>query len=302
VSDTEWLEVARDAYRAEALEWDRLVAIFDAIFGSENRRLPSFPEVVGFVSAAWIDSKGVEHEANTLAEVQDAYTQFQTAEIRFSSRSQSVRAASLLYRPGAQPPSLHMYLNVHPEKADAIWQVLEAEGFRFMTTADVEQAEHLRRLESLKQCLSKVEAVADVPMKRRPQVRGQRFEPWLGELFETEHLESTLNVQNKGEQIDFTFWVDSLFVIGEARWLQEPVDEKQLRDFFGKLHLRPAFVVGLVISMSGFTAPARELVRSLTRDRTILTMTRSDLEQILSGQSTLRAWLRHALRERLEHP
>ena len=136
-----------------------------------------------------------------------------------------------------------------------------------------------------------------------PQIRDKQFEDWLGALFRLYNLAPTLNVINEGEQIDFTFWINSLFVVGEARWPKEPVDTKQIRDFFGELLERPAFVVGLIIAMGGFTEPGVNYVRKRSGERTVLWLTRENLQdQILRAEPELPEWLDTTLRERLEHP
>jgi len=135
-----------------------------------------------------------------------------------------------------------------------------------------------------------------------PQQRGKLFEEWLGQWFRLYGAMPTLDVRNDGEQIDFTLWVGNLFVIGEARWLKGPVDCPQVRDFFGKLLNRPPFVIGMVISMAGFTHPALEYLRMRSGDRTVLTMTGEERWQTLRGNPELPSWFTQAVRSRLEHP
>jgi len=135
-----------------------------------------------------------------------------------------------------------------------------------------------------------------------PQQRGKRFEAWLGNLFEVYALDRTLDVVNPGEQIDFTFWMGALFVVGEARWRKEEVDPKQVRDFFEKLRERPAFTVGLLISISGFTEASLDVLRKRSGERVVLTLQGERLNDILAGTPEFPDWLIRTLRERLEHP
>ena len=164
-----------------------------------------------------------------------------------------------------------------------------------------EDKERERRLAALSLLADRLAALETNTTLRR-QARGKRFEAWLGELFEVYALDATLDVRNDSEQIDFTFWLDSLFVIGEARWLKGPVDSPQVRDFFGKLGERPPFVVGLFVSMGGFTEPALDFARRNSGQRTLLTMPRNELDGILRADPELPAWVKRGLRARLAHP
>lgn len=135
-----------------------------------------------------------------------------------------------------------------------------------------------------------------------PQQRGKRFETWLGDLFAVYALETKLNIINSGEQIDFTFWKGDLFVVGEARWLATEVDPPQVRDYFEKLRERPSFAVGLLISISGFTEAALDVLRKRSGERLVLTLDHTQIQNILKGKPEFSDWLSKALRERLEHP
>ena len=84
--------------------------------------------------------------------------------------------------------------------------------------------------------------------------------------------------------------------------MNKPVDTKQVRDFLGKLTKRPAAVVGLIVSMSGFTTHAREEVGARSHERLILTADRRDLEHMLRGEPEVPDWFAETLRRRLEHP
>ncbi len=71
--------------RAEKpVDWDAILQVFDAIWGAEARSLAVYPEVIGGVRAIWQDAAGVEHEAESLDEVGQAYQQYETALISFS--------------------------------------------------------------------------------------------------------------------------------------------------------------------------------------------------------------------------
>jgi hypothetical protein len=191
---------------------------------------------------------------------------------------------------------------VHPGGEQPVLEALAAQGFELITNDEWPTRARKSKLVALSAELSVIEASVDVPPARRKNVRGTRFEKWLGDFFGAFGFKPNLNVVNPGEQIDFTDWLQNIFVIGEARWRAEPVGEDQVRDLFGKLAERPPFAIGLIISMSGFTDEALQYIQRMSGQRTMLTLDRSQLEQILAGAVALYDWLASALRERLEHP
>jgi hypothetical protein len=183
------------------------------------------------------------------------------------------------------------------KKAEDVFALL-TQGLTFVDATEVERQRRAAPLASLASVLVQLEADPNL----KPQTRGKKFEGWLRDLFDVYKLDATLDVQNSGEQIDFTFWIGSLFVVGEARWHTAAVDSPQVRDFFGKLRERPPFVVGLVISLSGLTQPALEYLGRHSGEHTVLAMDRPALNAVLGGQPELPEWLNTALRHRLEHP
>lgn len=65
----------------EAVPWDAVERVFDAIWSAAWRSLPRYPEVIGDVWASWWDGDGLEHEADSLDEVGAAYRRFETGRI-----------------------------------------------------------------------------------------------------------------------------------------------------------------------------------------------------------------------------
>lgn len=90
-----------------------------------------------------------------------------------------------------------------------------------------------------------------------PQQRGVNFERLLNELFGLFDLEPRASYTLESEQIDgaFTFRTDDYLL--EARWWKGPVQPKDLRDFEGKIRRKAANVLGLMISVNGFTEGSR---------------------------------------------
>jgi hypothetical protein len=57
----------------EPVPWSTLEEIFDSMFGHDVRDLRRWPETMHNIYADWTDSRGVEHDANTLDDVRQAY-------------------------------------------------------------------------------------------------------------------------------------------------------------------------------------------------------------------------------------
>jgi hypothetical protein len=94
--------------RAEKpVEWVALLRIFDSVWGAEARSLPKWPQAIGAVHASWQDASGVEHEAESLDEIGQAYQQYETAFISFRG-----------YGSG-----FHYSFRYWPAKAEASFQV-----------------------------------------------------------------------------------------------------------------------------------------------------------------------------------
>lgn len=65
----------------EAVPWEALSALFDAVWGPEARSLPKYPKVIGGIGADWTDAEARRHEAGSLDEVREAYEKHETATI-----------------------------------------------------------------------------------------------------------------------------------------------------------------------------------------------------------------------------
>jgi len=142
----------------------------------------------------------------------------------------------------------------------------------------------------------------EIDYKANPQKRGKVFEIWLSQFFSASGLIPDIDIKNSWEQIDFTFLLDSYFIIGESRWLKDAVDTKQVRDFFGKLTDRPPFVIGLIISIGGFTEPATEWVDSRSNERTTLLLDGKELINIMQNINDFKGLLLGKIKHKLEHP
>lgn len=117
-----------------------------------------------------------------------------------------------------------------------------------------------------------------------PQQRGIKFETLLNRVFALFDLEPRAAYVLAHEQIDgaFTFRTDDYLL--EARWWKGAVEPKHLRDFEGKIRSKAKNVLGLFISVNGFTEGAR----SKTSEGTpLILMDGSDLFAVLEARIDL---------------
>jgi len=90
--------------------------------------------------------------------------------------------------------------------------------------------------------------------------------------------------QRKGEQVDVFMWQPHAALI-ECRWEKKPLEVEVVSILRRKLAKRPSSVVGLYVSMSGFTQGAKEDVRD-ARDRTVFLVERDNVHALAEGTLT----------------
>jgi hypothetical protein len=86
--------------------------------------------------------------------------------------------------------------------------------------------------------------------------RGRNFQALVGRFARGEGWNVDESEGGPGEELDLVLSNGDLYYVLECRWKAEPVEAKEIRDFQGKLRKRSG-VLGLVMSMSGFTAGAK---------------------------------------------
>lgn len=92
----------------EPVEWDAILRIFDVVWGIgiEARSLPKYPAIIGFLDASWVDASGVEHQAESLDEVGQAYQRFETYSISFGGHLKTSPICRFLYWPAKAEVSI----------------------------------------------------------------------------------------------------------------------------------------------------------------------------------------------------
>jgi len=85
----------------------------------------------------------------------------------------------------------------------------------------------------------------------------------------------------------------------EARWTGEPADPKEVRDFGGKLATRPGRILGLFVSVAGFT-PGAVAYPKENRAVGMLLLDAGHLRRVLDGTERLDHLLRRLHRHLIE--
>jgi hypothetical protein len=89
-----------------------------------------------------------------------------------------------------------------------------------------------------------------------PQKRGAELEAVRKELFDLFDLDPRASFRIKGEQIDGAFTLDGTDYLFEAKWERDPLDRTALDEFVSKIGRKLDNTLGLLLSLSGFTANA----------------------------------------------
>lgn len=115
-----------------------------------------------------------------------------------------------------------------------------------------------RRLEEERDRRQRLKGVHDglaalVTFQGTPQERGRRFEQNLTTLFASSQIQVMEPFRTNNEQIDGAVHLDGHTCLVEARWWAEPLQHKDVADFFVKLSTRSSGTRGVFISASSFT-------------------------------------------------
>lgn len=117
------------------------------------------------------------------------------------------------------------------------------------------------------------------------QERGLALEPLLNELFKLFDLDPRAAFKIAHEQIDGAFTFDTDDYLLEARWRKEQSDPDQVRAFEAKVSAKAHRTGGVLLSMSGFTSGAIEVLRG--KGTRLLLMDGGDLMTVLDGRIDL---------------
>jgi hypothetical protein len=119
-----------------------------------------------------------------------------------------------------------------------------------------------------------------------PHSRGREFQDFFGRLALREGWNVDVSVKTSNEEFDVVIYRVHEFFLVECKWENKPIEAHVIRDFFAKLELREG-VIGIIVSMSGFTAGSLEEVRDRMGRRAILLFGPEDIGAIVIGNQKL---------------
>lgn len=149
-----------------------------------------------------------------------------------------------------------------------------------------------RQLRSLIEMKSELEAMFALSNR---QEAGFALERLLNRLFTLFSLAPRTPFKVVGEQIDGSFELDHAVYLLEAKWEREPMPEKELLVFRGKIEGKSSFTRGMFLAMSGITKEADTAIR-IGKQPTFFVVTGHDLMMILQGSIPLDDFLRRRRR------
>ena len=90
-----------------------------------------------------------------------------------------------------------------------------------------------------------------------PQVRGQRFNDLIARVLQAHGVHARANERNERGEIDVGFRINDKRFLLEAKWTAGPVDFDPVAKLGTRMDQRVGTDLGIVLSMSGFSADAR---------------------------------------------
>jgi Restriction endonuclease len=133
--------------------------------------------------------------------------------------------------------------------------------------------------------------LAELETSKNPQRRGKQFEGVIERLFRAHACQLELGKQGRSEQVDLLM-IEPQAALIECRWKNQPLQPEVISNILGKLLKRPAGVVGIYVSMSGFTRGAIAHARDVSRERGIVLLGPSDVMTLARGEIKFRAFWR----------
>ncbi|MDL2081471.1 restriction endonuclease [Streptomyces sp. GXMU-J15] len=115
----------------------------------------------------------------------------------------------------------------------------------------------------------------------KAQQRGQRFNQLIADVFRAFGLEAKANVRGLDgrDEIDVVFTADGVVHVLEAKWEKKRIKGDPVEKLSGRLSDRPAGTRGVVLSMSGYTKPGRQVFER----REIVGLEQQHFEATLAG-------------------
>lgn len=122
--------------------------------------------------------------------------------------------------------------------------------------------------------------------EKNKQKAGLDFEKFLYDLFEHFNLAPSKPFSLLGEQIDGSFELDHQTYLIEAKWCYNPIQQKDLLVFRGKIEGKSRFTRGVFISYSGYTKNSTEALHK-GKELTFFLLDGEELYYILYNEINL---------------
>jgi hypothetical protein len=94
-----------------------------------------------------------------------------------------------------------------------------------------------------------------------PQTRGRYFEKWLYRLLVKDDLEPRTAFRPDGEEVDGSFMFRGQPYLLEAKWWKKEVPASAIYQFKGKVDGKLVGIIGVFVSMSGYSSEAVDALR-----------------------------------------
>ncbi len=127
------------------------------------------------------------------------------------------------------------------------------------------------------------------------QAAGLELEKVLNGLFELSGLAPREPFRIVGEQIDGSFELDNEIYLVEAKWEANPLSERPLLEFRGKVEGKSSITRGMFITLNGCTSPALDAITRGKQPNFFL-VDGVDLVDVLQGGHSLNELLRAKVR------
>lgn len=118
-----------------------------------------------------------------------------------------------------------------------------------------------------------------------PAQRGRAFQHFFTELVQGAGWIAEEGVRASGEEIDVVMHQGNHYCLVECKAKSEPVEAKEIRDFYGKVRDRPN-IEGVFISLSGFTSGAVGYIERNIDNALILLFGSQDVVSLFTERST----------------
>lgn len=131
-------------------------------------------------------------------------------------------------------------------------------------------------------------------------VRGRLFQQLITDKFEREGAKPK-NVRSISDEVDQIIVIAGQYYIAENRFTDDKVGAPDVRDFLHKLSSRPPIVIGVFISMAGFTSDAIHEINTSQNQRAIVFLERKDIDSIFLENMILVNIIQDKVRHLVEH-